>query len=99
MFRKDNCGGTAFLVRYADDFVAGFQYRGDAYRFRAALGNWRGLKRFHDDVVLMLYRRLNRRSQMRSFNWKGFLAMLSHYGMEQSRLAWGGEDQPCLSLA
>ena len=198
VFRKDNCGGTAFLVRYADDFVAGFQYRGDAYRFRAALaerlgkfklslaeektgvhlftrfrkrdstrfsflgfeyrwgrslkgsdmvrlrtspkrlqksllgfntwvkerrnkrlrtmfwelnpklrgyynyfgviGNWRGLKRFHDEVVRTLYRRLNRRSQMRSFNWKGFLAMLSHYGMEQPRITWGGEDQSCLSL-
>ncbi len=197
VFRKD-CGGTAFLVRYADDFVAGFQLRGDANRFMAAMkerlgkfkltlaeeksgvhlftrfrkreskrfsflgieyrwgrslkgvdlvrlrtspkrlqkslaafatwvkerrnkclrtlfwelnpklrgyynyfgviGNWRSLKRFHDEVVRTLYRRLNRRSQMRSFNWKGLVAMLSHYGMEQPRITWGGEDQPCLSL-
>ena len=198
VFRKD-CGGTAFLVRYADDFVAGFQLRGDANRFMAAMkerlgkfkltlaeeksgvhlftrfrkreskrfsflgfeyrwgrslkgndmvrmrtspkrlqksleafttwvkerrnkrlrtlfgelnpklrgyynyfgviGNWRGLRRFHDEVVLTLYRRLNRRSQMRSFNWKGLVAMMSYYGMEQPRITWGGEDQSCLNLA
>jgi group II intron reverse transcriptase/maturase len=198
VFRKD-CGGTAFLVRYADDFVAGFQLRGDANRFMAAMkgrlgkfkltlaeeksgvhlftrfrkreskrfsflgfeyrwgrslkgsdmvrlrtspkrlqkslaalttwvkerrnkrlrtlflelnpklrgyynyfgviGNWRGLRRFHDEAVRMLYQRLNRRSQKRSFNWKGLVAMLSHYGMEQPRITWGGEDQSCLNLA
>lgn len=198
VFRKD-CGGAAFLVRYADDFVAGFQLRGDAHRFMTSMqgrlgkfklslaeeksgvhlftrfrkreskrfcflgfeyrwgrslkgvdiirmrtnpkrlqksvaaftdwvkemrnkrlrslfwelnpklrgyynyygvvGNWRGLKRFHDEVVRTLYRRLNRRSQMRSFNWKGLLAMLSHYGMEQPRITWGREDQTCMSLA
>ena len=69
------------------------------YNYFGVIGNWRGLKRFHDEVVRTLYRRLNRRSQMRSFAWKGFLAMLSHYGMEHPRLTWGGEDQPCLNLA
>jgi RNA-directed DNA polymerase len=198
VFRKD-CGGTAFLVRYADDFVAGFQLRGDANRFMAAMkerlgkfkltlaeektgvhlftrfrkreskrfsflgfeyrwgrslkgndmvrlrtspkrlqksleafttwvkerrnkrlrtlfgelnpklrgyynyfgviGNWRGLRRFHDEVVRTLYQRLNRRSQMRSFNWKGLVAMMSYYGMEQPRITWGGEDQSCLNFA
>ncbi len=43
--------------------------------------------------------RLNRRSQMRSFNWKGLVAMMSYYGMEQPRFTWGGEDQSCLNLA
>jgi group II intron reverse transcriptase/maturase len=198
VFRKD-CGGTAFLVRYADDFVAGFQLRGDANRFMAAMkerlgkfkltlaeeksgvhlftrfrkreskrfsflgfeyrwgrslkgndmvrlrtspkrlqkslaafttwvkerrnkrlrtlflelnpklrgyynyfgviGNWRGLRQFHDEVVRTLYQRLNRRSQMRSFNWKGLVAMMSYYGMEQPRITWGKEDQSCLDLA
>jgi RNA-directed DNA polymerase len=196
--RKD-CGGTAFLVRYADDFVAGFQHRGDAYRFKAALtkrlekfklslaeektgvhlftrfrkrdskrfdflgfeyrwgksmkggnvvklraspkrqqkslaaftawvkerrtkrlrtlfwelnpklrgyyqyfgvtGNWHSLERFHEEVVRTLFRRLNRRSQRRSFAWKGFTAVMSYYGMERPRITWGREDQTCLSLA
>lgn len=198
VFRKD-CGGEAFLVRYADDFVAGFRLRGDAYRFMnsmkerlgkfqltlaeeksgvhlftrfrkreskrfcflgfeyrwgrsvkgvdmvrlrtspkrlqkslagfttwvkerrnkrlrtlfvelnpklrgyynyfGVIGNWRALKRFQDEVVRTLYRRLNRRSQMRSFNWKGLVAMMSHYGMEQPRITWGRDDQTCMSLA
>jgi group II intron reverse transcriptase/maturase len=198
VFRKD-CSGTAFLVRYADDFVAGFQHRGDAHRFKAALtrrlekfklslaeektgvhlftrfrkrdskrfdflgfeyrwgksmkggdvvklrtspkrqrkslaafttwvkerrnkrlrtlfeelnpklrgyyqyfgvtGNWHSLERFHEEVVRTLFRRLNRRSQKRSFNWKGFAAVMSHYGMERPRITWGREDQSCLSLA
>jgi RNA-directed DNA polymerase len=198
VFRKD-CGGTAFLVRYADDFVAGFQHRGDAYRFKAALtkrlekfklslaeektgvhlftrfrkrdskrfdflgfeyrwgksmkggdvvklrtspkrqqkslaaftawvkekrnkrlrtlffelnpklrgyyqyfgvtGNWHSLERFHEEVVRTLFRRLNRRSQKRSFAWKGFAAVMSYYGMERPRITWGREDQTCLSLA
>jgi len=198
VFRK-TCRGTAFLVRYADDFVAGFQYHGDADRFRAALaerlgkfkltlaeektgvhlftrfrkrdskrfnflgfeyrwgrslkgtdvvrlrtnpkkmhqslaaftawlkerrnkrlktifwelnlklrgyynyfgvtGNWRSLQRFHEEVVRTLFRRLNRRSQKRSFNWKGFAAVMSHYGMEKPRITWGRYDQSCMSLA
>jgi len=69
------------------------------YNYFGVIGNWRGLRRFHDEVVRTLYQRLNRRSQMRSFNWKGLVAMMSHYGMEQPRITWGGEDQSCLNLA
>jgi RNA-directed DNA polymerase len=32
------CEGRSFLVRYADDFVAGFAHRGDAEQFLADLG-------------------------------------------------------------
>jgi len=34
---KRDCQGEAYLVRYADDYVACFQYEVDARRFRAAL--------------------------------------------------------------
>lgn len=34
---KRDCQGEAYLVRYADDFVACFQYETDARRFRTAL--------------------------------------------------------------
>lgn len=192
VFRKD-CKGTAFLVRYCDDFVAGFQYREDAYRFMLSLkerlgkfglslaeektgvhlftrfrkrdskrfdflgfeyrwgkskgggdvvklrtsplrlqkslaaltewlkamrnkrlgtlfrelnpklrgyyqyfgviGNWKSLDQFHSEVVRMLYRRLNRHSQRRSFNWTGFAAVMSYYGMERPQITWGRTDQ------
>jgi RNA-directed DNA polymerase len=69
------------------------------YNYFGVIGNWRSLKRFHEEVVRTLYRRLNRRSQMRSLNWKGLVAMMSHYGMEQPRITWGKDDQTCMSLA
>ena len=36
-WRRRHARGEVYIVRYADDFVAGFQYRGDAARFQAAL--------------------------------------------------------------
>jgi group II intron reverse transcriptase/maturase len=32
-WRPGNAGGEAYIVRYADDFVLGFEHRGDAVRF------------------------------------------------------------------
>jgi RNA-directed DNA polymerase len=34
---KPHCKGAAMIIRYADDFVCAFQYRGDAGRFYKAL--------------------------------------------------------------
>jgi len=36
-WRRRHARGDVIIVRYADDFVVGFQYRDDAERFRAAL--------------------------------------------------------------
>jgi RNA-directed DNA polymerase len=41
---RPQCRGEACYFRFADDFVAGFQYRQEAEQFRAALGE--RLKRF-----------------------------------------------------
>jgi group II intron reverse transcriptase/maturase len=38
-WRQRQARGVVILVRYADDFVVGFQYRSDAERFRKELGN------------------------------------------------------------
>ena len=38
-WRKRNARGEVYVVRYADDFVLGFQYKDDAYRCLAALKN------------------------------------------------------------
>lgn len=36
---KPNCEGTAYLCRFADDFVCAFQYKSDAEKFHKALGD------------------------------------------------------------
>jgi RNA-directed DNA polymerase len=46
------------------------------YQYYGVTGNWHSLERFHEEVVRTLYGRLNRRSQKRSFNWKGFAAVM-----------------------
>ena len=45
---KASCQGEAYLVRYADDYVACFQYEGDARRFRTALDG--RLEKFHLEI-------------------------------------------------
>ena len=69
------------------------------YQYYGVVGNWKSLERFHEEVVRTLFRRLNRRSQKRSFNWTGFAAVMSHYGMEKPRITWGQNDQMGLGLA
>lgn len=38
-WRKRHARGEVYIVRYADDFVMGFQYRDDAEAFHHVLGN------------------------------------------------------------
>lgn len=45
---KRRCSGRCFLIRYADDFVAGFQRKSDALAFEAALPT--RLHKFHLEV-------------------------------------------------
>jgi len=73
VFRK-TCQGDAFLVRYADDFVAGFRYRGDAIRFRQAmeerLGKF-GLSLAEEKTRVLLFTRFRKRESQR-FEFLGF---------------------------
>ena len=73
VFRKD-CDGTAFLVRYADDFVAGFQHRADAYRFllslKERLGKF-GLSLAEEKTGVHLFTRFRKRDSKR-FEFLGF---------------------------
>jgi len=81
---KSHCQGEAYLVRYADDFVACFQYETDARRFRAALDERLG--KFHLEIeptktrVLRFGRFAKRDAQARAeqlavFDFLGF----THY--------------------
>jgi RNA-directed DNA polymerase len=69
------------------------------YNYYGVTGNSRSLSRFHERVVRTLYNRLNRRSQKRSFNWKGFTEVMAYYGLERPRITWGRTDQITMSLA
>jgi len=44
-WRRHEAGGDVIVVRYADDFIVGFQHRADAERFREALGQ--RMAKFH----------------------------------------------------
>jgi len=50
------------------------------------IGNHRGLSRFYEQVKLILYKWLNRRSQRRSFNLVEFTACWKRYGVPKPRI-------------
>ncbi len=61
-----SCGGQATLVRYADDFVIGFEYEDDAQRVMDAPGNGSGafgLTLHPDKTRLVPFRRPPKRKQ------------------------------------
>lgn len=56
------------------------------YNYYGVVGNYDSLKQFLDQVKRILFKWLNRRSQRRSYNWKGFSQLLEHYRIEQPRI-------------
>jgi RNA-directed DNA polymerase len=56
------------------------------YNYYGVLGNLKSLERFYYQVKRILFKWLNRRSQRRSYNWKGFEQLLKHYRVEQPRI-------------
>ena len=49
-------------------------------------GNWDGLASFHFKAISTLFRSLNRRSQMRSYNKRGFEELLKTFKVERPRI-------------
>ena len=81
-WRQRHAAGELIVVRYADDWVAGFQYRGDAERFKRAveqrLGQF-GLKLHPEKTRLIEFGRYARENRRRrgqgkphSFQFLGF---------------------------
>jgi len=71
---KKHCGGEACLIRYADDFVCGFQYQKDAERFYNAMGKRLGkfgLKLSPEKTKVIEFRR-DQQSGKNSFDFLGF---------------------------
>jgi len=71
---KKHCRGEACLIRYADDFVCGFQYQKDAERFYKAMGKRLekfGLKLSAEKTKVTEFRRDQQPSKT-SFDFLGF---------------------------
>lgn len=56
------------------------------YNYYGVFGNYDGLQQFFKQVKRILFKWLNRRSQRRSYNWRGFEQLLEHYRVEQPRI-------------
>ena len=70
---------AAFMVQLRPRLQGHFNYYG-------VCGNIMRLNAFYRQVIHMVYKWLNRRSQRKSCNWKGFDAMLKYYSIPRPRI-------------
>lgn len=56
------------------------------YNYYGVVGNYESLGLFFRHALRILFKWLNRRSQMRSYNWQGFVELLKHYRVEKPRI-------------
>jgi len=61
------------------------KYRG-YWNYYGVRGNSASLKAFYDQTLDILFKSLNRRSQRRSYNWKGFKEVLKHFAIPSPRI-------------
>ena len=69
------------------------------YNYYGIIGNARSLKEFFELVWKILYKWLNRRSQRRSFNMKGFVQVCEHYRIAKPRITEKRDYQLKLALS
>lgn len=53
------------------------------YNYYGVIGNWNKIQQFHNIVIKLLYKWLNRRSQRRSFNWIQFNEKMKWYNLQK----------------
>jgi group II intron reverse transcriptase/maturase len=56
------------------------------YQYYGVSGNMRSLKQYYAATLRLVLKWLNRRSQRRTFNWKGFREYLKHYPLPKPRV-------------
>jgi group II intron reverse transcriptase/maturase len=56
------------------------------YNYYGVIGNFKSLNMFYEQVVKLLYKWLNRRSQRRSFNYQVFGELLEFFKIEKPRI-------------
>lgn len=69
------------------------------YNYYGVPGNYGGLKEFHCQAVRILWKWLNRRSQRRSFNWRGFQDLMVHFQLPRPRIMVRTRTRLAASLA
>jgi RNA-directed DNA polymerase len=61
------------------------KYRG-YWNYYGVIGNFARLKTFFTESTRILFKWLNRRGQRRSYTWRGFKALVRHFGVECPRI-------------
>jgi hypothetical protein len=56
------------------------------YQYYGVIGNYPSLKQFYCEVIRLLRKYLNRRSQRGSYNWVGFLQLIEQFGIEKPHI-------------
>ena len=56
------------------------------YNYYGVIGNFESLDAFLYQVKRLLYKWLNRRSQRKSYSWRGFGQVLDHFQLEKPRI-------------
>jgi len=56
------------------------------YQYYGVSGNMQALKRFYALTLRMAVKWLNRRSQRKSYSWKGFDRYLAHYPLPEPKI-------------
>jgi RNA-directed DNA polymerase len=56
------------------------------YNYYGLRGNFESIDDFFYQVMRMLYRQLNRRSQRRSYNWQGFAELIKVFNLQRPRI-------------
>ena len=73
-------------LRMADLFaILNAKLRG-YYNYYGVIGNTRSLREFYKQARRILFKWLNRRSQRKSYNWRGFDELCRYYGIEHPRI-------------
>lgn len=68
------------LFRWLNSKLRGY------YNYYGVVGNYASLEEFFRQAIRILFKWLNRRSQLRSYNWQGFIELLKHYWVEKPRI-------------
>jgi RNA-directed DNA polymerase len=56
------------------------------YQYYGVTDNYRGIRRYRDEVKRLLFKWLNRRSQRRSFTWEEYNRMLERFPLPEPRI-------------
>ena len=72
-------GTAAIFVKLRQKLQGHWNYYG-------VCGNYEMLRKFYHQVCNIMYKWLNRRSQRKSCNWRGFIDMLKHFRIPRPRI-------------